>query len=427
MLAGAPESGTLDWTAQGLLDVFDTRHRRFLQSSAGVNLPTTQDESVLKTGQAQLAAWRSLPLERQHLTTGHSQIHGYNISIEDDEETSFLSTADLSIAEAHSSEGSDKQIESLRESINTASSQDPVSQFYNHSFALHEALPSSQIPAASLYSNSSTTTTSTSSHHQASQPVLTPPAPTPALIPGHLSDLEDLPSAKYITKIHPQTITVNLIVGIISVSPPRPITTRFNTTVNLISLIVGDETRAGFEINFWLPQLGLNAVGGAGKRLQTLRGQDVLLLRNVALSSFRGRVFGQSLRKGMTSFEILFRRRLGSADGRVGYDEKILRDASLAMGRMSVAENQDHSIHPQILKTARVWDWVQRFVGGPVLRIPDVVAGPAVENGGARDNEAQLPASGSRKSKRVAAGVVTERAVTRNLARVKGMLPPDTQ
>ena len=130
-------------------------------------------------------------------------------------------------------------------------------------------------------------------------------------LPKHISTLKSLPQASHVLKIAPQTITVNLIVGVISLAEPRSIQLRHSSrSMDMVELVVGDNTSAGFSISFWLePEEGKGAekpktVGRSRtnhykmdlrESLGRIRCRDVVLLGNVALRVFQGRVYGQSL------------------------------------------------------------------------------------------------------------------------------------
>ncbi|KAI9726489.1 MAG: hypothetical protein M1828_001311 [Chrysothrix sp. TS-e1954] len=122
-----------------------------------------------------------------------------------------------------------------------------------------------------------------------------------ALRAPHLTSLSQLPSATHITRINPQTISVDLIVGIITSLPPRRVTVRkTQKPMDLIEMIVGDETAAGFSISFWMAvdkARRHHSDGGTDDYARRLRAGDVAMLRNIALSQFRGKVHGQSLRR----------------------------------------------------------------------------------------------------------------------------------
>jgi hypothetical protein len=220
------------------------------------------------------------------------------------------------------------------------------SQFYEQSYATHEDIPSSQIlsttsTGSSIYSDESFSCRGSVDSTSFSQEKNIPNA-------GHLTNLNNVPNAMYLSSIHPQTMTVNIIVGIISISPPRPIKTRRGANVELVEVLTGDETKSGFTINFWLSCLQ-SADGDLRSLLGGLRPQDVVLLRNVALSSFRGKVYGQSLKKEATKVHLLHRNRIDRTDVGGCY-----RSADLAAGTVSL----------QVEKTKVVREWVLRFVGG---------------------------------------------------------------
>ncbi|KAL8993261.1 MAG: hypothetical protein Q9169_006473 [Polycauliona sp. 2 TL-2023] len=150
-------------------------------------------------------------------------------------------------------------------------------------------------------------------------------------------------------------MTVNLLLGIIALPAPRTIITRRDArTVSLLELTVGDDTAAGFGINIWLPpepgpQSFTKVKGKAGlgaaetefrESVQGLRVRDVVVMRNVALACWRGRVYGQSLRRGVTRVEVV--ERFG----------KVEREVDGEVGE----------------KVRRVREWVLGFVGGGDVR-----------------------------------------------------------
>ena len=65
--------------------------------------------------------------------------------------------------------------------------------------------------------------------------------------------------------------------------------------------------------------------------MEELRARDVVLVRNVALAAFRGRVYGQSLRRGVTRVELIWR---GGDGGRRGWEgvEKARRVREWVLG-----------------------------------------------------------------------------------------------
>lgn len=183
---------------------------------------------------------------------------------------------------------------------------------------------------------------------------------------SYLSDLRDIPNAAYLRSIIPQTMSVNLVVGIISISQPRTIITRRGgRSVDLVEMLVGDSTRSGFGINIWLPCFQRNNQPVQGEQTLAsqvlgLRPQDVVLARTIALSSFNGRVYGSSLRRNMTSLDLLYRNVADADDGRGTYRAQDLEVESIA--------------DPQVFKVKKVKDWVMQFVGND--------ARPPVSNSG---------------------------------------------
>ena len=281
-------------------------------------------------------------------------------SIYANEETSFLSiTTEPSFIS--SSERSQQVSESDNENVFT--------QYYEHSFAIHENVPSSQIVGAETLDESFTTepeefsvlgSSSLSQSHPEGQRARL------RLTSSNLGHLSDMPNAAYLRSITPQTMTVNLVVGIISISQPRTIKTRKGgRTIELVEMLVGDDTKAGFGINIWLPpsQESHNSLHHPDEdnlRLRSLhlRPRDIILARTVALSSFRGQVYGQSLRRGMTTLDLLYRNPVDGDDERGAYSAGELERGAL--------NNES-----QIRKVKDVKDWVVRFVGAGAGALPE--------------------------------------------------------
>ncbi|KAL8863169.1 MAG: hypothetical protein Q9178_000544 [Gyalolechia marmorata] len=326
-------------------------------------------KTIIYTG-APYPTWRSLPVVRTHLPTGLTQATNLDFQPyqpgQKEEETSFLSTSDLSFVS--DSVGAGTIVLSAAEEGEEAETE-VLSQYYEHSFAVHEDVPSSQVlPADSSFSISSTPTsdmsssflstidneegdttnysiTSTSAYQS---PLLKRFKATP------IADLREVPNASYLRSIEPQTMTVNLLIGIIALPAPRTIITRKGQrTVSLLELIVGDESRAGFGVNIWLPPPFSYLKPGEvdlREEMVRLRVRDVVLMRNVALTSFRGQVYGQSLRRGMTRVELVYR--FDVADG----EER---------GMLGVVDlNAKGGGGAAVEKVKRIRDWILGFVGG---------------------------------------------------------------
>lgn len=308
LFTGAPPASSLTRESCTLKN-FNKPFAEFL------DLPQSQSPASLTT---EYAAWRSLPLTRQPLHTGFSQAHDLTTTKVLNKNPDFFTTAEVSFNDQ-------------AESFESEEAGDILSRFYEHSLAIHNPIPSSILDSfegtsLSLEETSFMTTSSAGK------------LPDTLSLPSRLSDLKDVPSARRIIALTPQTVTLNLIVGIISIAQPRVVTTKWGKRLSLVEILVGDETKSGFAVTFWIND-------GAEGPISHLRRQDVVSLQNVALHVFRGKVYGQSLRRGLTKVNLLWRR-----DGTGLYS---LRDLA-KRGRLN----------PQVAKTRIVKDWVLKFVGG---------------------------------------------------------------
>jgi hypothetical protein len=340
LFTGAPEVSSLDWDDAGLLNTFCEPIARFAHLDGyNVNQDIIPSTPPSAPGHP---AWRSLPLDRQHLPTGISQDHTWKEEYQGAQffATSYINSFMEEVSEVPTGDTRDSSLQSTEQVL---------SQFYEESYAVHRDIPSSQIAAVSQASTSFRTDgTSFNTSGSSDSPLRPLGQGKDVPVAGQLSNLRDIPNSLYLNSIHPQTMTVNLIVGIISNPAPRAIRTRRGADVQLIEILVGDETKSGFGINFWLSssQPGQEDTKSI---LDGLRPQDVVLVRNVALNSFRGKVYGQSLRKEMTKVHLLYRNRIDKTDIRGCYSA-----ADLAAGEMKT---------PQVEKTQRVREWVLRFIG----------------------------------------------------------------
>lgn len=317
LFAGAPPASSLT-PESCTVDAIDEAFSAFLGLSRGCSKSTPQPGPSCVTSSSPVA-WRSLSLKRQPLHTGLSQTHDVrNYSLPS--QPGFFTTLDVSLDQDDSA------------------GTDVLSQFYDHALAAHNT-------TASLASQSESFDETTTSFGDTSFASASSDHPPPPPVPSHLSDLEDVPSARQIQALNPQTVTLNLIVGVISIASPREVTTRWGRTLSLVEVLVGDETKSGFAVTFWMtPEEVVDDDDGSG--VLKLRRQDVVLLQNVALHVFRGKVYGQSLRRGMTKASVLWRR-----DGSGMYSGRRLSSKTAAEGS------------PQVRKARGVRDWVLRFVG----------------------------------------------------------------
>ena len=325
-LMGAPLPGNLNWDTDTLLSTpippfQDTR---------------TYNEDELDASQ-RTVKWRVLqPLSTDEVKDHHAFYYGL-------ENTEFLTSCQFKIGK------------------DTSTTQDDsaLSDFYDHSFAMHEAseLSNSELRyEASTDSWTGLASINDESDTHSSAEGEAPKSPPALRIPGQLRDLQDVPSARYLQSIAPQTMTVNLIAGVIAVHPPRRVVTRqWKSELDIVEMVVGDETRTGFGVNFWLPSAKPDAapnreIDRLRQSLARLRPQDVVLLRTVGLGSFRDRVYGQSLRGGMTQVDLLYRPIVNMTDAEGFY--KVLPSSSV------------HDELP-LQKVRRVREWMLQFVGAP--------------------------------------------------------------
>ena len=340
-LTGSPLPSSLDWSDNAL-------SAGILPSFAGDRRLLAGGRSVSQTEHPQ---WRSLPFETKHMPSGLTQATYPEPSspmYDQEDETLFVSATELS---SISSSGS------ISNSSQDPSTEDVLSQYYEHSFAIHEGAEP-QTMEDNSFANASEGSASTSfvgspdpGHCLQGQLVKS------RLDASVINDLKQVPNAAHLRAILPQTKTVNLVVGIISIAQPRTIKTRRSQQiVELVEATVGDETRAGFAINFWLsPERAYHSNTSSSTddlRVQTLdlRPRDIVLVRNVALGSFRGSVHGQSLRRGVTTLDLLHRRTVDATDHRGAFKTRDVDNAPETEVNMN--------------KIRKVKDWVTNFVGG---------------------------------------------------------------
>ena len=294
------------------------------------------------------AAWHSLPLEGEHLWVDYSQGLGWqeayqrNAALNAAEDPTFLST----------------QGETCFRSSNARSTQaaleDVTSQFYDNFPTSQIARPETEDESLEEETGFSASFGTTSAGPMQDESLMSEAEKRPVPIAGQITNLDRLPNEAYLKSISPQTMSITIICGIISISPPRSLTTRHGSTVEIVEMLVGDDKKSGFGINFWLPSPRQKSA--LREALSDIRPQDIIQVRNMALSSFKGKVYGQSLRREMTKVDLLYRNRIDRTD-RAGYYS--IKDLSAS---------EYSQLNPQVLKTKRVKEWVLRFVGsGPAV------------------------------------------------------------
>ena len=367
VLAGAPEPAKLDWSEKSLLPASDIE-----------SFPTLDSPDPKPGFQAQ---WRQLSTERLQMRPPLPKLAIAPLTQITPDPAEFFSPKEHIAPESPSAASDVSGDESQPSGVGSAeSTHEALSDYYDHSFTIYEAVPSTQITdssytpgtptyeASNLEFFSDPGNDSSSSGRgiirSASQRRL-----SKAPKPSHLTNLADIPNANCLRSIEPQTKTVNLIVGVLSISPTRKVTTGKAygrpRQVELVELTVGDETKSDFAITIWLPRelhVGWRDKQASNspshspadacrselrRNLKSLRKRDVIVLQNVALTTYKGKVAGASLRGEVTKVEILFRRKTG--------DEEDVGCYSLS--------NLRNPVDPQIKKVKSVRDWMLHSVG----------------------------------------------------------------
>ncbi|KIV97145.1 hypothetical protein PV10_00927 [Exophiala mesophila] len=371
ILAGAPEHSKLDWSEKSLLP--ESSH---IETSSAPSSPSPK---------ALGAQWRQITTQRLQMRPILPKLNidpRPQVDSLDRSGAEFFSADEYIGTQTPGSDISANESQPSGSSVESSTTSEALSDYYDHSFAIHEAIPSSQLSGFSDY------TPGTPLYESSEEMFPQTPGPGSGIIrspsqrrlsqaprPKHLSDLEDIPNARYLTSIEPQTMTVNLIVGVLSIAPPRTVITGSKygkpRETELVEIVVGDDTKTGFSITLWLArEMRVNWKDGANaapegcrsalrRNLRGIRPRDVVLLQNVALSSFRGKVHGQSLKGDVTKIDLLYRKKIDDDDTSGVYSVSNLRTASTK--------------DPQIFKVKKVRDWMVEFVGerdGPSLMGP---------------------------------------------------------
>ncbi|KAL2113549.1 hypothetical protein VUR80DRAFT_3476 [Thermomyces stellatus] len=302
ILAGAPEASALDWSL-ALHDSF-THPLSSLLNPVPLPAPPPASASVDASG----PAWRSVPLEWRPLKTGFTQ------------QTPSSDAAFPSFLHPQFSQTSSISFEE------DGDAEDELSQFYEYSIATYNSQPPSQPTGVDNAADSFASDYSVA------------PSLEPGIGPGptDLSELRPPPGRPEFSR------PVTLLVGIISLAA-KTVRTRFGER-DLVELLVGDDTRSAFQLTLWLGPPGITSE--LSRSVSTLRVGDVVLVQGVAVGTFRGRVYGQSMRGGMgTRVFLLFRERHNGEETRGHYSWADI----IARGE----------VHPQLGKTRRVRKWMR--------------------------------------------------------------------
>ena len=281
VLTGAPSADSLTWNDANLLTSLEPPFC----------IQTVKDTSKSRREETSLPVWRNIGLD-------------YNGSRSDfggipKKKRKLSASTGIGSDFAFSSQG-ENVMASDRDNMSSAHG-DSLDDFYEHSFTAHE------LSTAFLTSSSQE---SDDTWYSAEVDCSLPPERRSKAVPSDplLTHLRDIPDSSYIRSIEPQTMTVNLIIGIVSVGMPKMIIARKSKRrLELVEMIVGDETGSGFRISLWLPEDSndshkANTLRDTVRRLQP---HDILLGENIGLYTFKDSVHGQSLRKDLSGLRIL--------------------------------------------------------------------------------------------------------------------------
>ncbi|KAF7503315.1 hypothetical protein GJ744_003996 [Endocarpon pusillum] len=351
ILTGAPAPSELLWDESTLSSIPN------LEGGGVMGKPATPENSPKFSAQ-----WRVIfPMELpgRH----HPQVLHDDVLPADPSKAIFLTTAELTDLTPSQNESVSTNTNPSTASMHTAA--ETLDDFYDHSLALQGDLTTSQLSEFQSQATSLMSPQWSEEMTQAAQSTsasIVHTSPPFMIAPQHLNDVKDIPSAAYLRSIEPQTMTINLIVGIIALPSPRSVMVgrRWGQEreMQLLEMLVGDETRAGFEITMWLSNKTATTEiwprqSTLENQLQGLRPRDVVLLQNIALCAYQGRVHGQSLRRDVTKVNLLYRRKLDDADAGGTFSSRALVES----------DGSD----PVMEKAKRVKQWLTDFVSDEVL------------------------------------------------------------
>ncbi|KAL9077073.1 MAG: hypothetical protein Q9157_003496 [Trypethelium eluteriae] len=340
-LTGAPASGSLSWIEEELLDDFIPCFHRFLGGKSSEK-PPLLSASLSDTW----PSWRTVT------------------TVLLDDRPSTISDNDQSKHHHQADPGIRTSTDDLYDSVSNQ-----VNEDLDTSFAVHEFFEPSQVaPMAQFNTDLSllegsnyesfvgfgdTDYSITANVDDSLLEKQTFPTRE------HLTDLSALPSADYLKRILPGTMTIDIIVGIVDISSTRTVTVRRQGSsydMNVVELYVRDETKAGLKISIWLkPEAcpGSRSPSHAQMRLRSLifllRRGDMVFMKNVALRSYLGEVCGQSLSNerypNIGTRLALLSRREGLNWGEAAHDKF------------------DSLPRPHAMKLERVQSWIMQFLG----------------------------------------------------------------
>lgn len=254
--------------------------------------------------------WRDIGLENARLHTGWSQLYlpGSGMQGAHEHHSFAIPGIEEFPASPHDDTRNLDTTPTFDESLSAAD------EYLQHSLVFYDTLMSSQVfqdavedntvnSSSFLTTSFGTTSSATSSPSPVDSCLLVLQVPSAmAVMP-----LGSLPSAQHLRSIYPQTPTPNFLCALMTTPERREVFVRKGGyTMDLWEVIVGDDTRSNFKITFWIrpPRESHKDQDHAQilllQTLEQLQVGNILLLRNIALTSFRDMVYGQSLNTAIT-------------------------------------------------------------------------------------------------------------------------------
>lgn len=312
-LNGAPIAGHLDFTESTLLPIDKCNGFQTEDASTDSSTPALK--------------WRRLGAKDERLRTGWSQpyLPGAGIGFDQINKPIALPAVEQFSTLLEPDTTWDETTISLAE---------PGDDFLQHSLIFHDTLLSSQVAQdtvtdQTVTSSSFMTTSFGTTISEFSSPSRVDEHALVLQVPPKMTiaSLGSVPSAQHLRSIYPQTPTPNAICVLMAPPERREVLVRKGGyKMDLYELTIGDDTKAGFKVTFWLrPQDSNNEQSNVQQALlqilESVRTGDILLLRNVALTSFRDTVHGQSLNpsiaRARTTIDVLMKSN-GVLVGQVG-------------------------------------------------------------------------------------------------------------
>ncbi|KAF2628741.1 hypothetical protein BU25DRAFT_325570, partial [Macroventuria anomochaeta] len=186
--------------------------------------------------------------------------------------------------------------------------------YLQHSLLFHDTLLSSQVVQDRAVDNTVTSSSFLTTSFGTTASGFSSPSPVDShvlvlQVPSAMAvtTLGSLPSAQHLRSIYPQTPTPNFLCALMTTPERREVFVRKGGyKMDLWEVTVGDDTRSNFKVTFWLrpPRDSNNEQNHAQVQLlhtlEHLQVGNIILLRNIALTSFRDIVYGQSLNTAIT-------------------------------------------------------------------------------------------------------------------------------